>query len=102
MINTIRLLSLLLIFVVMPTLIAAGPSSEIIIQAASPETKPANATVSTKGASQEPSSLQTALKLIQEMKAGNEETLKKQEAVLAQLDELQKTADQIKAFSKRD
>jgi hypothetical protein len=35
------------------------------------------------------------------MKATNEETLKKQEAALQQLDDLQKAADQVKAFSQR-
>jgi hypothetical protein len=35
------------------------------------------------------------------MKATNAETLKKQEAVLQQLDELQKAAEQMKAFGKR-
>ena len=42
-----------------------------------------------------------ALPLLQAMKAANAETLKKQEATLIQLDELQKAADQLKIFSKR-
>ena len=45
--------------------------------------------------------VQAALKLLQEMKTANEETLKKQAAMLEQLDELEKAADQIKIFSKR-
>jgi hypothetical protein len=44
---------------------------------------------------------QAAIKLLQEMKAGNEEVLKKQEATLQRLDELQKAADQLKIFGKR-
>lgn len=44
---------------------------------------------------------QAALKLLQEMKASNEETLKKQEAALLQLDELEKAAEQIKIYTKR-
>jgi hypothetical protein len=43
----------------------------------------------------------TLLQLLQQMKSTNEETLKKQRAVLEQLDELQKAAEQMKAFSKR-
>jgi hypothetical protein len=46
-------------------------------------------------------SIQAALKLLQEMKAANEETLRKQAATLEQLDELEKAADQIKVFTKR-
>jgi hypothetical protein len=46
-------------------------------------------------------SMQEAIKLLQGMKAANEETLRKQQATLETLDELQKAADQIKIFSKR-
>ena len=41
------------------------------------------------------------LKLLQDMKAANEETLKKQQAVLLQLDEIQKAADQVRIYTKR-
>lgn len=44
---------------------------------------------------------QSTLKLLQDMKAANAETLKKQEAVLQQLDEIQKAADQIRIYTKR-
>ncbi len=44
---------------------------------------------------------QAALQLLNAMKAANAETLKKQEATLQQLDELQKAAEQIKVFTKR-
>ncbi len=44
---------------------------------------------------------QAALQLLNAMKAANAETLKKQEATLQQLDELQKAAEQIKVFAKR-
>ena len=46
-------------------------------------------------------SLPLTIKVLQEMKAANEEMLKKQEAALQQLEELQKAADEIKVFSKR-
>ena len=47
------------------------------------------------------SSLQAALKALQRTKTINDETLKKQEALLEQLDELQKAAEQLKIFAKR-
>ncbi len=46
-------------------------------------------------------SAQSALKVLQEMKAANEETLRKQAAILAQLDEMEKLADQIRITTKR-
>jgi len=46
-------------------------------------------------------SLPLTIKMLQEMKAANEEMLKKQEAALQKLDELQKAADEIKVFTKR-
>lgn len=46
-------------------------------------------------------SAEASLKLLQEIKAANDETLRKQEATLLQLDELEKAADQLKVFSKR-
>ena len=41
------------------------------------------------------------IKALQEVKAANDETLKKQEATLVQLDEMLKAAEQLKIFSKR-
>lgn len=60
------------------------------------ETAPVSVATSTKS-----DSMQAAMKSLQEMKAANEQILKKQQATLAALDELQKAADQIKIFSKR-
>lgn len=45
--------------------------------------------------------LQNAIKMLEAMKAANEEILKKQEATLIQLDDLEKAAEQLKIFSKR-
>ena len=39
--------------------------------------------------------------MLQETMTANDEMLKKQEATLQQLDELEKAADQLKIFSKR-
>ena len=46
-------------------------------------------------------SMPMAIKLLQDMKTANAEVLKKQEATLQALEELQKAADEIKIFSKR-
>ena len=42
-----------------------------------------------------------AIKLLEQMKAANGETLKKQEETLQRLDELQKAVEQLKIYSKR-
>jgi hypothetical protein len=60
---------------------------------------PAPATVRIVPADTE--SMPAAIKLLQETKAANEEILKKQEAALQRLEELQKAADEVKIFSKR-
>lgn len=44
---------------------------------------------------------QATIKMLQEMKAANREILRKQEAALAALDELEKAAEQIRILSKR-
>lgn len=71
----------------------------IVIQAANaapaaPTPRPASAAAST-------SDPRAAFQLLQDMQTTNAETLKKQEATLATLDELQKAAEEIKIFSKR-
>ncbi len=44
---------------------------------------------------------QASLKMLLELKAANEETLKRQKAALDTLDELQKAAEQIKIYARR-
>lgn len=73
----------------------------VIVQAASPAPAVTTTTTTTATSAPDPNSMASVIKLLQEMKAANAETLKKQEAVLQQLDELQKAAEQMKAFSKR-
>jgi hypothetical protein len=43
----------------------------------------------------------SAVKTLHEMKAANDELLRKQAATLQQLDEMEKAADQIKIYTKR-
>jgi hypothetical protein len=102
MIATFRFVLFLLIAIAMPTLVAHSQSREIVVQAASENPTVRSTTSQTTATTQTSDSLQSALKLLAEIKAANEATLKKQEAVLQQLDDLQKAADQIKIFGKRD
>ena len=65
---------------------SAAPAAAPVAQAPAPAAAPGNA---------------AALQLLNALKAANAETLKKQEATLLQLDELQKAAEQIKIYTKR-
>ena len=76
----------------------AQSPAPIVVQAASAATV---SSTTSPPVAQDSEALQAALKSLQEIKAANEETLKKQEAALQQLDELQKAADQVKIFGKR-
>ena len=88
------------IFAAISILAAKAQSpAPIVVQAAS--SNAASAATASPPAAQDSEALQAALKSLQEIKAANEETLKKQEAALQQLDELQKAADQVKIFGKR-
>ena len=73
----------------------AQSSKPIVVQAATEMTPPPRSVAAA------PDSTSTAIKLLEEIKAANAETLKKQEATLSQLDELQKAADQLRIFAKR-
>jgi hypothetical protein len=89
--------SILITFALASVLSAQSPVP-VVVQAATPAVKSSQA----PAAPERPSSTQEALKMLQEMKAANEETLRKQAATLEQLDELEKAADQIRVFTKRN
>ena len=74
----------------------------VVIQAANAPAAPAaaNARSAASGAATT-SDPQVIFRLLQEMQTTNAETLKKQEAALATLDELQKAAEELRIFSKR-
>jgi hypothetical protein len=77
---------------------SAQSPQPIVVQAATPPpVAPAAATAPVRDAG----STGESVKLLQEMKAANAETIKKQQAVLDQLDEVQKAAEQIKIFAHR-
>ncbi len=79
----------------------AQTPAPIVIQAASASSTPSVPRPAAPVAPADSLSLQTAIKTLQELKAANEEILKKQEATLQRLDEVQKEAEQLKIFSKR-
>jgi hypothetical protein len=88
-------LSILITFALACTLPAQSPIP-VIVPAAAPV-----ATLKTPSTSSNADSAQAVLKMLQQMKAANEETLRKQAATLEQLDELEKAAEQIRIFTSR-
>jgi len=90
--------SILFTFAIICTLSAQSPMP-VIVQAVTPAAKSAAAPAA--AAPQDSNSLQAALKILQAMKAANEETLRKQAATLEQLEALEKEADQIRLFMAR-
>ena len=91
-------LSLLASLTLAVSVLHAQTSTPMVVQAAGPAA--AQAQPVTQPGSANAAAGQT-LKLLQDMKAANDETLKKQQAVLQQLDDIQKAADQIRIYSKR-
>jgi hypothetical protein len=77
---------------------AQSPAPVIIQAVTSPGGAPATKAATT---TDEEATLAAVVKALQEIKTANDETLKKQEATLIQLDELEKAAEQIKVFTKR-
>ena len=74
-------------------------TSPVVVQAAGPAATQAQPAA--QAAPANAAAAQSTLKLLQDIKAANDETLKKQQAVLQQLDEIQKAADQIRIYTKR-
>ena len=72
-------------------------SAPIVVQAASdiPARSASSASVATA------SSVPDAIKMLEQLKAANDEVLAKQKAALEKLDELQEAADQLRIFAKR-
>jgi hypothetical protein len=87
-------------FCLLGLLVAAGA---LWAQSPMPVVVPAMtpAAASTAPATPDDGSLQAVVKQLQEMKTANEETLRKQEATLQLLDEVEKAANEIKIYTKR-
>ena len=88
----------MLLTIALASLLQAQSPMPVIVPAMTPAIKSAPAA---PAPSEKSVSLQAALKMLQEIKATNEETLRKQTATLEQLDELEKAADAIRLLSKR-
>lgn len=94
-----KYLSQVLFLCLTSAVIHAQEPAPIVVQAVTPGNHSAPAV-----ATPPPSSVAEAthaLDLLQQMQAANADLLKKQQATLAALDELQKAADELKIFSKR-
>ena len=101
--NTSRsVLSLLLIITASAIgITSAQPPAPIVVQAANaPATQTAVITKPTAAAADD-QSVDSAIKLLQQIKAANDEVLAKQKAALERLDELKESADQLQIFAKR-
>ena len=87
-------------FTISASALLAQVPGQLIVQSAAPApvattTVPAAAPASNAAASA------ALLQSLQQLKAANDELLKRQAATLGQLEEMEKAADQIKVFSKR-
>jgi len=91
-----KLFSLLVLLSLSAT--KAQSPAPVIVQAASPSTAPSKPVAATVPVS---SSVPDAIKLLEQLKATNDELLAKQKAALDQLDELQQAVDELRIFSKR-
>ena len=78
---------------------SAVAQAPVIVQPANQATTPLQPANAQKDSTE--SDVAWALKSLEEMKAANEEILKKQQAMLGALDQLQKDADQLRIFAKR-
>ena len=77
--------------------VKAQSPAPIVVQAAS--NMPPKPAVNTQPAAV--SSVPDAIKVLEQVKAANDEVLAKQKAALERLDELQEAADQLRIFAKR-
>jgi hypothetical protein len=80
--------------------LCAQSPTPIVVQAATSAPAPAPAAARTPMATDSGDN-EAQARLLRQMKAANDELLKKQEATLQRLDEIEKAAEQLKVFSKR-
>jgi hypothetical protein len=75
----------------------AQSPTPIVVQAATATTAAPTPIPAAKDSEPNP----IAMRMLQQMKAANQDVLKKQEATVQRLDEILKAAEQLKIFSKR-
>lgn len=80
--------------------VSAQSPTPIVVQAASATTVTSTSSKSAPTPT-DAYSIPEAIKLLEQIKAANEEVLAKQKAALERLDELQDAADQLRIFAKR-
>jgi hypothetical protein len=80
--------------------ISAQSPTPIVVQAASGTTVTSTSSTSVATAPDD-HSIPDAIKLLEQIKAANDEVLAKQKAALERLDELKDAADQLRIFAKR-
>ena len=90
------ILSILTAFAFVSLSDAQSPSPIVV-----PAMTPATSTQSAAAAGVTTASTQTTLKVLQAMKAANEEILKQQAATLQKLEEMEKAANEIRIYTKR-
>ena len=92
---------ILFLFPIVLAFVAVNAQSPapVIVQPAN--VVPATSTTAKTTAAADTQSIPGAIKLLEQIKAGNDEVLGKQKAALEKLDELQDAADQLRIFSKR-
>ncbi len=91
---------------IFPLLLAVGAVSAqsptpIVVQAVSGTPVTSTSSKSAAAASTDVHSIPDAIKLLEQIKAVNDEVLAKQKAALERLNELQDAADQLRIFAKR-
>jgi hypothetical protein len=93
-----------LTFVILVIVAAAGSPmraqspAPVIVQAV---TQPQAPAAPAQAGAPAPAASGVVLKALQDMKAANDEVLKRQAATLQQLEEIEKAAEQLKIYSKR-
>ena len=95
-----RFLFLFSLFVAFAALKAQSPAP-IIVQPANSSATVTSTSSKTAALATDVHSIPDAIKLLEQIKAGNAEVLAKQKAALEKLDELQDAADQLRIFTKR-
>jgi hypothetical protein len=79
----------------------AQSPTPIIVQAVTSTPAPAAPAATPAAIAKNDADTEMQLKMLRQMKADNDDLLRKQEATLQRLDEIQKAAEQLKIFSKR-
>lgn len=92
------LLALVALFTSAAAIHAQAPA-QTVVQSAIPVTAPAAAQAAPAG--QAPAQAAASLALLLQVKAANEATIEKQTVTLRVLEEMEKTAEQIKIYTKR-